>query len=216
MDTARGPDGKLMSNAAVASAITARTGVAISGTYLWQLRTGVKTNPTLAHLRAIGTYFNVPITYFIADEYAEIPTGEHRHRDGGDVTHPLRAPMWRISGLVSLEEAAAGAAALSPAGGAETTLDVARAAAVAAAERASAAVAAWVTAALRVQELAGAEVPDEATEATTEDALMSYLPEPRAVGVRPPEVPAAQSAIDELARRVVPVPLGDVSSSSTQ
>ena len=141
MDTARGPDGKLMSNAAAASAIVARSGVPISGTYLWQLRTGVKSNPTLAHLRALATYFDVPTSYFLAEESEQ--TGEDPatgQRISGDVTHPPRVPMWRISGLVSLEGGAPGPVDVpADGGGGETTLDVARSAAATAAERASAA-----------------------------------------------------------------------------
>lgn len=54
-----------LSNAAAAAAITDKTGVPISPTYLWQLRSGLKTNPTVAHLRAIADYFGVPPSYLI-------------------------------------------------------------------------------------------------------------------------------------------------------
>lgn len=54
-----------LSNAAAAAAITEKTGVPISPAYLWQLRSGLKTNPTVAHLRAIADYFGVPPSYLV-------------------------------------------------------------------------------------------------------------------------------------------------------
>ncbi|GAB1814699.1 helix-turn-helix domain-containing protein [Mycobacterium sp. MUNTM1] len=54
-----------LSNAAAAAAITETTGVSISPAYLWQLRSGVKRNPTVAHLRAIAEFFGVPASYLI-------------------------------------------------------------------------------------------------------------------------------------------------------
>ncbi|OMB99363.1 XRE family transcriptional regulator [Mycobacterium colombiense] len=54
-----------LSNAAAAAAITKKTGVSISPAYLWQLRSGVKRNPTVAHLRAIADFFGVPASYLI-------------------------------------------------------------------------------------------------------------------------------------------------------
>lgn len=54
-----------LSNAAAAIAITDKTGVPISAAYLWQLRNGIKTNPTVAHLRAITDFFGLPASYLI-------------------------------------------------------------------------------------------------------------------------------------------------------
>lgn len=54
-----------LSNAAAAAAIADRTGARISPAYLWQLRSGVKTNPTVAHLRAIADFFGVPPSYLV-------------------------------------------------------------------------------------------------------------------------------------------------------
>ncbi len=68
----RRPNDAPLSNAAAAEAITAKTGVSISAAYLWQLRSGLKTNPTIAHLRAIAEFFGVPASYLI-DE------GDERH-----------------------------------------------------------------------------------------------------------------------------------------
>lgn len=64
-DIMRKPSTKPLSNAAAAEAITAKTGVSISAAYLWQLRSGLKTNPTLAHLQAIASFFGVPPSYLV-------------------------------------------------------------------------------------------------------------------------------------------------------
>ncbi|MDY7088090.1 MAG: helix-turn-helix domain-containing protein [Actinomycetota bacterium] len=53
---------------AVSEAVRSGQGVAISHTYIWQLRTGRRDNPTVAHLTALATYFGVPVAYFIDDE----------------------------------------------------------------------------------------------------------------------------------------------------
>lgn len=54
-----------LSNAAAAEAITNKTGVSISAAYLWQLRNGMKTNPTVTHLRAIAQFFGVAPSYLV-------------------------------------------------------------------------------------------------------------------------------------------------------
>lgn len=64
-ETMRKPSDPPLSNAAAAAAITAKTGVSISAAYLWQLRSGLKTNPTVAHLRAIAEFFGVPASYLV-------------------------------------------------------------------------------------------------------------------------------------------------------
>jgi transcriptional regulator with XRE-family HTH domain len=61
----RNPSESPLSNAAAAEAITERTGVSISAAYMWQLRNGMKTNPTVQHLRAIADFFGVPASYLI-------------------------------------------------------------------------------------------------------------------------------------------------------
>ncbi|MEU8232638.1 helix-turn-helix domain-containing protein [Actinoplanes sp. NPDC048967] len=52
---------------AVAEAIRAQQGIQISHTYIWQLRTGRRTNPTVQHLKGLATYFGVPMAYFLDD-----------------------------------------------------------------------------------------------------------------------------------------------------
>jgi transcriptional regulator with XRE-family HTH domain len=64
----RRPTESPLSNAAAAEAITKQTGVSISAAYLWQLRNGMKDNPTIAHLRAIAEYFGLPASYLIDDD----------------------------------------------------------------------------------------------------------------------------------------------------
>lgn len=63
--TMRKPSEPTLSNAAAAEAITRQTGVSISAAYLWQLRQGIKNNPTVAHLRAIAEFFGVTPSYLI-------------------------------------------------------------------------------------------------------------------------------------------------------
>jgi transcriptional regulator with XRE-family HTH domain len=54
----------------VASAIRER-GVLISHTYVWQLRKGVRDNPTKRHLEALADFFGVSPTYFLDGEAAQ-------------------------------------------------------------------------------------------------------------------------------------------------
>lgn len=56
------------SHNAVAEAIREQQGISISHTYIWQLRTGRRDNPTIQHLTALATYFGVPVAYFLDDE----------------------------------------------------------------------------------------------------------------------------------------------------
>jgi transcriptional regulator with XRE-family HTH domain len=51
----------------VAKAIDDRHGPTISASYLNQLRTGVKDNPTKRHIEALATFFGVPAAYFFDD-----------------------------------------------------------------------------------------------------------------------------------------------------
>jgi transcriptional regulator with XRE-family HTH domain len=46
-------------------------GAPISGTYIWQLRTGRRDNPTLKHLEALAAVFAVPAAYFFDDTAGE-------------------------------------------------------------------------------------------------------------------------------------------------
>ena len=94
------PSEPALSNAAAAAAITEKTGVAISPAYIWQLRNGLKTNPTVQHLRAIAAFFGVPASYLI-DSDADAKVDAQLNllqalRDSG-----VRDLAMRASGLTS-------------------------------------------------------------------------------------------------------------------
>ena len=58
--------------AEVAAAINAAArGNVISATYMWQLRTGRRDNPTYKHLIALSRFFGVSPTYFFDDAETE-------------------------------------------------------------------------------------------------------------------------------------------------
>ena len=70
------PMGKEFSYRQVARAISqngygAEQGEAVSATYIWALRTGVKTNPTMRHLQALARFFDVSPAYFFDDELTD-------------------------------------------------------------------------------------------------------------------------------------------------
>lgn len=52
----------------VAAAIAASEGSTISAAYLWQLRKGLRDNPTMKHLEALAEFFGVSPAYFFDDE----------------------------------------------------------------------------------------------------------------------------------------------------
>lgn len=54
-----------------ADAIRENGGPTISATYLWQLRKGVRDNPTKRHLEALSQFFGVPVAYFFDEEAAQ-------------------------------------------------------------------------------------------------------------------------------------------------
>ena len=64
----RRPDREPYSNEEVATACREATGESFSTTYLWQLRTGRRDNPTKRHLEALAQFFAVPPAYFFDDE----------------------------------------------------------------------------------------------------------------------------------------------------
>lgn len=55
----------------VAKAIEERGGPTISASYLWQLRKGLRDNPTKKHLEALADFFGVPPAYFFDETAAE-------------------------------------------------------------------------------------------------------------------------------------------------
>ncbi|RSM58709.1 XRE family transcriptional regulator [Kibdelosporangium aridum] len=64
----RRPDGEQYTNEEVATACREATGESFSATYLWQLRTGRRDNPTKRHLEALAEFFDVPVAYFFDDD----------------------------------------------------------------------------------------------------------------------------------------------------
>jgi transcriptional regulator with XRE-family HTH domain len=62
--TVRPRNGKEYSFEEVAETLRAGGGPTISATYLWQLRKGLRDNPTRRHLEALAGFFGVPPAYF--------------------------------------------------------------------------------------------------------------------------------------------------------
>ena len=60
-------DREQFSHEEVARACREATGDSFSATYLWQLRTGRRDNPTKRHLEALAQFFQVPVAYFFDD-----------------------------------------------------------------------------------------------------------------------------------------------------
>lgn len=54
----------------VAHRLRERGGPTISATYIWQLRKGLRDNPTKKHLEALAAFFGVPPAYFFDDDRA--------------------------------------------------------------------------------------------------------------------------------------------------
>jgi transcriptional regulator with XRE-family HTH domain len=69
--TVRPREGDEYSFEEVAEGIRAKGGPTISATYLWQLRKGLRDNPTKRHLEALAGFFGVPPAYFFDDAEAE-------------------------------------------------------------------------------------------------------------------------------------------------
>ncbi|WP_433887533.1 XRE family transcriptional regulator [Streptomyces sp. CA-111067] len=63
----RRADREQYSHEEVARACREATGDSFSATYLWQLRTGRRDNPTKRHLEALAQFFQVPVAYFFDD-----------------------------------------------------------------------------------------------------------------------------------------------------
>jgi transcriptional regulator with XRE-family HTH domain len=64
----RRPDREAYTHEEVARACREATGESFSATYLWQLRTGRRDNPTKRHLEALAQFFQIPVAYFFDDE----------------------------------------------------------------------------------------------------------------------------------------------------
>jgi hypothetical protein len=69
-DLVRRPDGSEYSFEAVADALREGGRPTVSGTYIWQLRKGVRDNPTKRHLEALADFFCVTPACFYDDAAA--------------------------------------------------------------------------------------------------------------------------------------------------
>lgn len=86
----------------VANAIVANGGT-ISASYIWQLRTGVKDNPTMKHLQALADYFGISPAYFLDENKSKEIDSQLDHlvaeRDSGVRAVALRAAELSPEGL---------------------------------------------------------------------------------------------------------------------
>ena len=76
--TVRPRDGGAFSYAEVADGIRRRGGPTISATYVWQLRRGLRDNPTKKQLEALADFFGVSPAHFFDDEAASRVDAELR------------------------------------------------------------------------------------------------------------------------------------------
>ncbi|MFD9794626.1 XRE family transcriptional regulator [Streptomyces sp. NPDC059070] len=99
----RRPDRTPYSNEDVARACRDSSGESFSATYLWQLRTGRRDNPTKRHLESLAAFFQVPVTYFFDDpegtQVAEEVALLSAMRDAGVRDVALRAVNLSPDGL---------------------------------------------------------------------------------------------------------------------
>jgi transcriptional regulator with XRE-family HTH domain len=104
----RRPDREPYSNEEVATACRAATGESFSTTYLWQLRTGRRVNPTKRHLEALAQFFGVPPAYFFDDEQSRKIADElallGALRDAGVRDLALRAVTLSADGLDTISD----------------------------------------------------------------------------------------------------------------
>jgi transcriptional regulator with XRE-family HTH domain len=92
----------------VAKACREATGETFSATYLWQLRTGRRDNPTKRHLEALAQFFKVPVSYFFDDEQGADIAAELELlgalRDAGVRSMALRAVNLSPEGVDTISE----------------------------------------------------------------------------------------------------------------
>ncbi|GAA1026190.1 MULTISPECIES: XRE family transcriptional regulator [Amycolatopsis] len=107
-DVVRKPGRDQYSSEEVASACREATGETFSATYLWQLRTGRRDNPTKRHLEALAGFFQVPPAYFFDDEQSARIAEELELlgalRDAGVRDVALRAVTLSRAGLGTISD----------------------------------------------------------------------------------------------------------------
>jgi transcriptional regulator with XRE-family HTH domain len=60
--------------------IEEQAGGVVSSTTIWKLRTGQTQNPSLKTLQALGTAFQVPVSFFFDEDVAPEDVSKYRHR----------------------------------------------------------------------------------------------------------------------------------------
>ncbi|WET77883.1 helix-turn-helix domain-containing protein [Amycolatopsis sp. QT-25] len=102
------PDREPYSHEEVAKACREATGESFSTTYLWQLRTGRRDNPTKRHLEALAQFFGVSPAYFFDDERSAKIAEElallGALRDAGVRDVALRAVTLSADGLDTISD----------------------------------------------------------------------------------------------------------------
>jgi transcriptional regulator with XRE-family HTH domain len=91
----------------VADAIRGEGGPTISATYLWQLRKGIRDNPTRNHLAALARFFGVSPAYFFDDDAAEVVDAQlsllAAMRDASVRSVALRAAGLSVESLAAIQ-----------------------------------------------------------------------------------------------------------------
>ncbi len=100
--------GREYSYAHVARAVEELGAPKVSATYIWQLRTGKRDNPTKRHIEALAAFFDVPPAYFFDDQVAEQIRGQLQLlatlRDRGVRQVASRAAGLSARGLQAVDE----------------------------------------------------------------------------------------------------------------
>ena len=91
----RSPDGDEYTHQEVASALQTAGGPTISATYVWQLRKGLRDNPTKHHIEAMAGFFGVAPSYFFDEE-----AGQRIHAEL-DLLVAVRDPSVRALALAA-------------------------------------------------------------------------------------------------------------------
>ena len=91
----------------VADSIRSEGGPTISATYLWQLRKGLRDNPTRNHLAALARFFGVSPAYFFDEDTAEVVDAQlsllAAMRDASVRTVALRAAGLSVESLAAVQ-----------------------------------------------------------------------------------------------------------------
>jgi len=91
----------------VADSIRSEGGPTISATYLWQLRKGLRDNPTRNHLAALAKFFGVSPAYFFDEDAAEVVDAQlsllAAMRDNSVRTVALRARGLSVESLAAVQ-----------------------------------------------------------------------------------------------------------------